>query len=148
MTKKTEIKPNLRQKRLAREAVKSLVSEKPRKTTKKQLLEMAGYNGDDRKRFNTPGYKTALIKEFEKQGITDEKITKKLQDLLNHENYQAVTNALDKIFKIRGDYAPQRSETKLTGEIDHNIPADSGDYMEYLKTRNKDKQIIEGEIVQ
>jgi len=74
-----------------------------------------------------PKIQQAILMELERQGITDEEVVRKLKEGLDatlperrspkgivvqdeHPDYYVRSLYLDKIFKIRGDYAPEKKE--------------------------------------
>jgi len=74
-----------------------------------------------------PRIQQAILMELERQGITDEEVVRKLREGLDatlperrspkgvvvqdeHPDYYVRSLYLDKIFKIRGDYAPEKRE--------------------------------------
>lgn len=136
--------PTLQQERLAKEYVKGLVD--TQKSTKQDILKRAGYSTESRVAFSKDGFRIALMKQMEKQGITDEKISKKLNQLLDNKSPSSIDKGLSHILKITGGYAPKQQETTISGSVDHKIESDNGDYMSYLMTKNKERTIIDGEI--
>jgi len=138
----------IKQQRLARATIEAITSDKPQKTTKQAILEQAGYSKETRKVFKTKGYNEALIEAMDKAGITDEKVASKIDLLLsNEENINAVDKGISHYIKIKGSYAPLKSEVEHKGSIQHTLENDNGDYMKYLQEKNKQRQIIEGEIL-
>lgn len=134
----------VKQERLAKEYVKGLAD--PQVATKQDILKRAGYSTESRSVFSKDGFRLALMREMEKQGITDEKISKKLNQLLDNKSPSSIDKGLTHILKITGGYAPKQQETTISGSVDHKIESDNGDYMSYLMTKNKERTIIDGEI--
>lgn len=134
----------LKQERLAKEYTKALADQQV--PTKQEILNRAGYLPNNRDAFSKDGFRIALMREMEKQGITDEKISKKLNQLLDHKSPSSIDKGLTHILKITGGYAPKQQETTISGSVDHKIESDNGDYMTYLMTKNKERTIIDGEI--
>ena len=145
-------KPNERQKKLATLTVKAMLDD-TKKTTKAQLLKEAGYSEKQIEQrnayenFKTEGYNTAMIEALETVDIDDKLIGLKIKELLNNDNYNAIDKGIGHVLKIKGSYAPTKTEHKEDVDIQHTINQDSGDYLAFIKQQNKDKQIINGEEV-
>lgn len=150
MTKK-EDKPTVMHRRLANLTVKAITkgNDKP---TKKKLLKDAGFSDkqiEQRNAYNVfkgNGYNIAMLEAFESNGLTDTYASKKLKQLFEDDNPNAINNALGHYFKVKGSYAPTKTEHKEDVDIQHTINQDGGNYLEFVKQQNKDKQIIEGVI--
>ena len=61
-----------------------------------------------------PDIQKEITRLLEAEGLSEINIIKRLKWLLNHKNYNAVAKALEFIFKIRGDFAPDRQEIDLS----------------------------------
>lgn len=106
-----------------------------------------------------PLIKSLLVAEMEKQGITDGLLARKLKDGLNaqtvprkeggqrYDDQFVRKQFLDIVFKVRGDYAPERSEAiekKIVLIVDgrlRNALLDTG------KITEDESKIIDGEII-
>jgi len=106
-----------------------------------------------------PAVQSILVAEMEKQGLTDSILVRKLRDGLNaqtvprreggqrYDDQFVRKQFLDIIFKVRGDYAPERTESTekkivliMNGRMIDALK-DSG------KLTEAEGEILEGEII-
>lgn len=152
-TKKTKsiykVKPNTKQERLAYLVLRQESGDHHLKDkTKEDLKELAGYSRNNTTAFNSKGFNQAIIEAFEEVGLTDKLIAKELKNLLNNDNYNAKDKAITHYLKVKGSYAPTQHNIQEDISITHEIKADQGDYLDYIKHRNKQRKIIDGEIIE
>lgn len=137
--------------------------------------ELAGFDGSTGyDLMKNPAIKTALVAKMEKAGITEDMLAKKLKQGLSaktvprrdggkrYDDQFVRKQFLDIIFKLRGDYAPEKIEsTQQSIKIIIDAPminalkdsralsAEEIDYIECeaIKENNDGEEIEEGEII-
>jgi hypothetical protein len=136
------------QRRLARETIKALYEDTSGKVpSQASLLKKVGYNPKS-STFLTEGYRVALMEAMQEAGITENKVAKKINELLDSDNHVAMDKGITHTLKIAGAYAPTKTQTEHTGTIEHTLEADEGDYADFIKSKNRDRIIEEGVILE
>lgn len=127
------------------------LGKKGKTKSKGQILEEAGYNKDiqlhPKKVFGNVVVRDLLLKEMEKAGITESKVSKRLNWLIDgagEDNHIATMNGIKEYMKVVGGYAPVKTENKIEGTILHEISDDGGRYMKFLEQENQELKVIEG----
>lgn len=149
---KTETEPNVRQRRFVSELLKG--------KNQSQAAVSAGYRADYAKDLmKMPQVKSLLDKAMRDAGIDDLLIARKLREGLDakapprkeggkqYPDQFVRKQFLDVIFKLRGDYAPERTENV---QKTINVTIDKG-WLEALKDTKfleaKEVEVLEAEIV-
>lgn len=145
----------IRQKKAARLYTEAISENGGERVSKGKILKESGYSKEmaknPKKVFETQGFREAVLTELEKAGVNDKKIAERLNWLLEggeDKNHIATTNAIKEVAKITGLYAPTKTETKTDIDITQTLKHDKGDYLEFLKEKNKDREVIDGEIIE
>lgn len=147
-------KKGIKQPRKPTEQIKKLVQieidqqYKPdsERLNKSEMLKKAGYTPTNYDALKTDTHNTLMVQALESAGLNDEAAAKKLRIILDDEDPRNADKALGHYFKIKGSYAPTKTEHKEEVDVKYTVEQDKGDYLEYMKQRNMDRQVIEGTI--
>lgn len=146
--------PTIRQKRAATIAVREITEGDGTKSKGKMIAE-AGYGKDmqdhPRKVFGSEIVREEINRQLAAAGISPEYVAGRLYWLMagaGKKDPTATIGAIREYAKISGAYAPTKTETDITGLIQHTIDDDKGDYLDYLKEKNKKLKIVDGEIIE
>jgi len=121
LQKKPKKNPTPRQKKAAKAVVLNELSDSPLPTG--QVLESVGYGfglqNSPQRVIQSEGFQialteTGLLDALKKQGINPAKIARKIDELLENEEYQAIDKGLKHATAIYGIADPKQSETKNT----------------------------------
>jgi hypothetical protein len=87
----------------------------------------------------------AEVFPLKERAETIKRVAKKAEDA---QKYGSVLKAIELVSKIDGTLAPIKTELEVKGNISHTVQQDEGEYAKFLKSRNQNKLIIDGEVVE
>lgn len=125
--------PTIRQRKLVNALVDNALTDKPETLTK--ILENVGYKPSVAKTPDTI-IEGKGVQELLKQYLPDELITEKVNWLLHHDEWQAVNAGVDKAAKLKGMYAPEKTESKslnVNVNVDPKTQQIADEYEDKLK---------------
>jgi hypothetical protein len=88
-------------------------------------------------------YRRELKAALDRIGVDMTYLSGKIKDLMDNEDWRAMNAGITHLMKLVGGYAPVESSQTVKSTVDHTFKMDGGDYLEYLKEKNRGRDIVE-----